>query len=210
MTLSIQITDSIDKIEKNVNQAIANYINDVCSRNKINILNQAKALIPNWIRSQPEIQSLLSSDSSSLAGQFGIKGDTSSIVNDIISSVVDSTSIKFIPYSKTLKGGLELEFQPANFSNLLSLRSGHTIYSGGDLHWLDWLLKRGDSIIVTNYQYNPATGFGRSGLGNMVGGGSFRVPPQFSGTSDDNFITRSFTGTSQEQALTRLFTNILT
>ena len=77
------------------------------------------------------------------------------------------------------------------------------------MHWLDWLLKRGDSIIVVNYQYNPQTGIGRSKLGNMVDGGSFRIPPQFSGTIDDNFITRSFSGPTQEQQLTKLFKDIL-
>lgn len=209
MTLSIQITDSINVIEKNVNQAIANYINDILSRRRNVLLGQVKALIPDWIRSQPEIQSLLSTDSSSLAGQFGIVGSSLSIVDTIISSVVDSTSIKFVPYSARLKGGLELQFQPANFSNLLSLKVGHTIYQGGDLHWLDWLLKRGDAIIITNYQYNPATGLGRSGLGNMISGGSFRIPPQFSGTDDNNFITRAFNGTTQEQELTKIFSKLL-
>ena len=75
------------------------------------------------------------------------------------------------------------------------------MYKSGDLHWLDWLLKRGDNMIISNYQYNPQTGLGRSGLGNMVGGGSFRVPPQFSGTVDDNFITRAFLGNNQEKEI---------
>lgn len=209
MTLSIKLIDSIKSVEKNINGAIVNYINDILSRKQNIILSKAKALIPSWIESQPEIISLSSSDPSSLAGQFGISGGTQNIISSIVSSVVDATEIKFIKYSNNLNGGLELAFQPTTFANLLSLSQGHTIYNGGDLHWLDWLLLRGDSIIVTNYQYNPSSGLGRSRLGNMVVGGSFRVPPQFSGTKDNNFITRAFIGTNQETQLTQIFKEAL-
>lgn len=209
MSLSIVITDSVSKIEKEINGAIAEAINNEISQKLNSILNSMKALIPSWIASQPEIISLKSSDSTSLAGQFGLNKSPSSIVDNIIQSVVNATEIKFIPYSKNLKGGLELRFQPSTFANLLALPDGHTIYNGGDLHWLDWLLKRGDNIIVVNYQYNPRTGLGRSNLGNMIPGGSFRVPPQFSGTDSDNFITRAFLGQAQEKQITDIIKRIL-
>lgn len=209
MSLSIVITDSISKIEKEINRAIAEAINNEISQKLNSILNSMKALIPSWIASQPEIISLKSSDPTSLAGQFGLNKSPSSIVDSIIQSVVNATEIKFVPYSKNLKGGLELRFQPSTFINLLALPDGHTIYNGGDLHWLDWLLKRGDNIIVVNYQYNPRTGLGRSNLGNMIPGGSFRVPPQFSGTDSDNFITRAFLGQAQEKQITDIIKRIL-
>jgi hypothetical protein len=209
MSISIQLTDSIKTIENNVNRAIADLANDLISKNINRISQSVKNLIPSWINSQPEIQSLLSNTPGSLAGQFGIKNSTLDIVSSIINSVVDATEIKFIKYSANLKGGLQLNFQPSNFANLLALSQGHTIYQGGDLHWLDWLLKRGDSIIITNYQYNPRTGLGRSGLGNMVPGGFFRVPPQFSGTESDNFITRAFIGPAQEKEISKILESVL-
>jgi hypothetical protein len=209
MSLSITITDSIDSITRNVNVAIADYINKLI-RSKENVLiSSAKRLVDEWVSNQPEILSLKSSSPASLVGVFGIPGNTDNIVNTIVSSVVNSISIKFVPYSKNLKGGLELNFQPSNFANLLSLPEGHTRIENGDLHWLDWLLKRGDNIIIVNYQYNPTSGLGRSGLGNMVAGGSFRVPPQFSGTEDNNFITRALIGPNQEKQITKLFSDIL-
>lgn len=209
MSLSITITDSIDSITKNINVAIADYINSLM-RSKENVLiSSAKRLVDEWVSNQPEILSLKSSSPASLVGIFGIPGNTDSIVNTIVSSVVNSVNIKFVPYSKNLKGGLELNFQPANFANLLSLPEGHTKIKNGDLHWLDWLLKRGDNVIIVNYQYNPTSGLGRSGLGNMVFGGSFRVPPQFSGTEDNNFITRALIGPVQEKQITKLFSDIL-
>jgi hypothetical protein len=209
MSISITITDSIANIEKNINKGIADYINDILNKKQNLILQEAKALIPDWVNSQPEIISLASSNTSSLVGLFGIAGDTTSIINSIVKSVVDATTITFVKYTDKLKGaGLQLEFQPSNFSNLLLLNAGHTIYDGGDLHWLDWLLKRGDKVIITNYHYNPSTGLGRSGLGNMIQGGSFRVPPQFAGTDDNNFITRAFNGPTQEKQLTSIFEKV--
>jgi hypothetical protein len=208
MSISIQISDSIKTIEANINRAAAELANDIVTKNLSKISSSVKTLIPSWISVQPEIQSLLSSDPSSLAGQFGIIGSAQNIVNNIVDSVVNSTEIKLIKYTSTLKGGLELRFQPSTFANLLSLPDGHTVYNGGDLHWLEWLLKRGDSIIVTNYQYNPSTGLGRSGLGNMIPGGTFRIPPQFSGTEDNNFITRAFIGSTQEKQLTSIMERI--
>ena len=208
MSITLKLMESTQQIEKNINIAIANHINGILSREQNKILNQVKSLIPSWIESQPEIISLKTNAITSLAGQFGIPGDTTGIVESIINSVVGATSIKFIQYSANLKGGLELQFQPDTFGNLLGLSSGHTIFQGGDLHWLDWLLLRGDNIIVTNYQYNPASGFGRSGLGNMIGGGAFRVPPEFSGTKDNNFITRAFTSSIVESQLSDLLSKV--
>jgi capsid portal protein len=43
----------------------------------------------------------------------------------------------------------------------------------------------------------------------MTPGGAFRVPPQYSGTDDNNFITRALSGTTQEQQITRVFNKIL-
>jgi hypothetical protein len=210
MTISLKITDSIKTIEKNINSAIAEYINQTLSNNSNNIIRDIKLYIPSWIKNQPEIISLLSNDTQSLAGYFGIPSERSSIVEMIVSSVTESLLFKFVKYKDSLsRGGFEVYIQPDNFLNLLSLPQGHTVYSGGDLHWLDWLLLRGDEIIISNYHYNPAKGFGRSSLGNMVGGDVFRVPPQYSGTSSDNFVTRALIGDQQDKIITSIFQKYL-
>jgi len=210
MSISLKLVQSVDEIENSILSAIASEFNALMKSNKSKILSEIKLLIPSWLFSQPEIQSLSSNDSTSLVGQFGITTDSSSIINAIISSVVNSCSISIIPYDKKLKsGGVEINIQPDDFSNLLSLPEGHSVYLGGDLHWLDWLLNRGDEVIVVGYQYNPQTGLGRSNLGNMKSGGSFRVPPEFSGTKENNFITRAMTGLEQEKQVSKIFEKIL-
>jgi hypothetical protein len=209
MNISLKLIDTINTVEKNVNIAISKAINDKINSNIGTIKDRAKNLIRGWVFIQPEIQSLLSSGSDSLVGYFGITRNSNEIVEAIISSIVESTEVKLIKYNSNLSGGLEIRFQPSSFVNLLALSEGHTLYSGGDLHWLEWLLKRGDRIIVANYQYNPITGFGRSGLGIMMPGGAFRVPPQFSGTEDNNFITRALIGKTQEKQISQLIQTAL-
>jgi len=84
------------------------------------------------------------------------------------------------------------------FFNLLSLSSGvAATEKGANLRWLEWLLKEGDRIVVIGYRYQPSED-GRAGGGTMLSGSGFRVPPQFSGTVEDNFITRAFSGRSSE------------
>lgn len=208
--ITLKILDSEATIEKNVNKAISEEVNSIVFKNQQKLLQKCKSLVAGWITVQPEIVSLQSNDIMSLAGQLGLyPGQENNAITTIINSVESSITVKFTKFTPKLVGGVEVNFQPNNFLNLLNLPQGIVNYGKGTLHWLDWLLTKGDSIIVVNYQYNPATGLGRSGLGNMIGGGSFRIPPQFSGTQENNFITRALVGPQQEQQIANIFKEIL-
>jgi hypothetical protein len=208
--ITLKLLDSVAEIEKKVNEAIANLANQEIGNSRAEILQKCQSLISGWILSQPEIISLNSSSPNSLAGQFGLlPGQAMSATSSIINAVKDSITVKIAKFNNKLQGGITVEFQPANFINLLNIPQGHTPINGGDLHWMDWLLKRGDNIIIVNYQYDPKSGVGRSGLGQMISGGSFRVPPQFSGTDTDNFITRALIGPTQESEIAAIFRNVL-
>lgn len=210
MSITIRLLDTAQSIDSNINRAISLVINDKLSRNTSRVLRSSKEYIKQSILSSPEILALSSSDPTSLAGQFGFNISASSVVSAIVSSIVESTQVKFIEYNDRLRGGgFNIFCQPSNFLNLLSLPQGHTIYTGGDLHWLDWMLTKGDTIIIINYRYNPQTGLGRSGLGNMIEGGAFRVPPQYSGNITDNFVTRALSNPSLDTQLTSLIRDIL-
>jgi len=209
MSISLRLTDSIKNIEMEINKGIADYVNKKLSSNQNRIINSIRSLVPNWILAQPEMISLASNDPTSLAGYFGVVGDASSIATKIAISVADSLTFKLDNFKNNLNGGFEVYIQPTTFINLLGIQDGRSVYAGGNLHWLDWLLTKGDEIIISNYQYNPQTGLGRSGLGNMIPGGVFRVPPQFSGTANNNFVTRALIGNEQDKAITQIFDNYL-
>lgn len=203
--ITIKLIDSTSQISNNINLSIAQYLNDKIRKNKLSTINKIKNYIPTWINSQPEIISLQSQTTNTLFALFGLRsGSTNNIVDDIINSVVNSLSFNFIPIDNQLNGGVIIELQPSDFQNLLSLQSGYVVYSQGDLHWLNWLLTMGNSVIIANYNYSPQSGAGRSRQGIMKFGGSFRVPPQYSGTDTDNFITRALTGSTQEDQITQI------
>jgi len=203
--ITIKLIDSPSQISNNINLSIAQYLNDKIRKNKLSTINKIKSYIPAWINSQPEIVSLQSQTTNTLFALFGLRsGSTNSIIDDIINSVVNSLSFSFNPIDNQLNGGITIELQPSDFQNLLSLQSGHVVYSQGDLHWLNWLLTMGNSVIIANYNYSPQSGAGRSRQGIMKFGGSFRVPPQYSGTDTDNFITRALTGSTQEDQITQI------
>ena len=206
----LTIIDSIQEIEKKVNKAFAEELNKALLKNKNEILTKCKEIVTKSILLQPEIQSLGSATVDSLAGQFGLTTAQAAAVPGAISSAVES-SVQLVlkPYNASLAGGLEVNFQPSDFANLLNLPIGHVIYDKGDLHWMSWILTQGDRVIVIGYSYDPTTGLGRSGLGTMSKGGFFRVPPQFSGTPKNNFVTRALINDSVEKQISTVFKSIL-
>ncbi len=198
--ITVKLLESNQEIQRNINKAIAEHFNKIIRNKNRKILGKLKLSVGQWVRSQPEIESLLSEgEINSLNAQFGLRsGDAQSAVDGIVSAVVDATQINVKKLNEKLEGGIDFLFQPKDFGNLLALPQGHvTTDKGADLHWLDWLLTAGERIIVVGYKYKPDSE-GRSGGGTMEGGGSFRVDPRFSGTLDNNFITRALSGNEKE------------
>jgi len=193
--ISLKLITPVSQIKDKINESLSIQMNKILRSKQSFITKELQDSINGWILEQPEIISLLSSNPNSLAGQFGIpSGMVNSAVESIIYSIKNSIRIDFQPFDKKLKGSFNINVQPDDFQDILSLGTGHVNYKDGDLHWLDWLITLGSSIIVANYHYQPSGGRGRSGLGFMSVGQSFRVSPSFSGTIDNNFITRALRG----------------
>ena len=209
MSISIELIDSFTVINNRINQAIAEELNKRMRKRITRTKNIFSSAIEGWVREQPEIKSLLLQGvPNSLNATFGLApGQSAESVNAIVSSVASSISIKFLKITNKLKGGIEFNFQSSDFANLLGLSEGHQITKLGlDLHWLDWLLTKGDTTIIQGYRYEPSLE-GRSRGGTMKKGGFFRVNPKYSGTTSDNFITRAFEG--REVQLASILSNFL-
>lgn len=208
LSMYIKLVDSVDLISSRISAACSEEINAIFMKKRYLVASACKRLASSWIMRQPEISSLASG---MLSGLFGLYAGTENmVVSQIASAVEQSVEVNVTKISKNLKGGITMNFQPASFSNLLNLTEGHVIYEGGDLHWLNWLLTLGDSAIVVNYSYSPKSGLGRSGRGIMKTGGMFRVPPQFSGTIENNFITRALTSQDSQDELNKEIQRIFT
>jgi len=197
MAIGLKLIDPFSVIDSRINAAISEEVNKRLIRNKGFIETQMSRMIQMWVRAQPEMLEI--GLEKRLAGMLGIrKGLGPTAVDSIVMAVVAASSFRFARFNKKMSGVAELNFQPATFLNLLGLGTGHTkTKNGADLHWLDWLLTKGDTTIVQGFFYKPS-GKGRSGGGTMQFGGAFRVPAQFSGTVENNFVTRAFQGKDKE------------
>lgn len=198
--ITLKLLESEQQIARDINKAIADYMNNQIRLKNRKVLGIFKRNVESWIRSQPEIQSILAQGQArSLNAQFGLLPGTPDLaVEKIVNSVVESTELNIKKINDNLSGGIEIQCQPKQFLNLLGLSEGHVrTEKGADLHWLDWLLTLGDKTIVIGYEYKPGTG-GRSGGGTMTKGTAFRVSPSYSGTIEDNFITRAFSNKEKE------------
>ena len=206
MSISIKILDSVKTVEKNINIAMAAHVNSQVKKNASRIVNSAKQQVGMWIAEQPEMQSITGGD---LAGHLGIPNNASAgLVLSVVEGVAMATQLKITKFDKKMRGSVELHFQPSHFANLLALpQSFISTEKNTKLHWLDWLLTQGNRAIIVGYEYVPQSGKGRSGMGTMRAGKAWRVPPEFAGYRDNNFITRAFLG--REQSIAKLFRDAL-
>ena len=66
-----------------------------------------------------------------------------------------------------------------------------SLIEGGRIPWLNWLLTAGDSILIANFGVEFGS-YGRTGKARMSGNfAPYKVHSSFSGTPDNNFITRA-------------------
>lgn len=188
----MKLTESDKVINLKINKALADELNSRFKKQKEKLLNAVKGIVYNAIRSCPEIDSLSTGE---LKLDFGLTVDPSLA---IIEAIVSSVRVVVTPFSANggtiSKGGISILIQPNDYQNLLGLSiSQQPIEIGGSLPWLQWLLLEGDSIIIADFgvEYsNEAKG--RAGAARMSRSYKpFRVNPNFSGTRDNNFITRA-------------------
>lgn len=199
MTLTLRLIDSKAKIARAMNEALSVELNKNLKNNTRSAQDKIKSLVPQWIKEQPEIESILDGGVfGSLNAQFGfIAGTAPEAVEAIASAISDSITVEFETVKDNLSGGIIFYFQPDNFANILSLPEAFIPALSGPLPWLEWLLTRGSTTIVSGYSYSPDSS-GRSGGGTMRLGKAWRVPPQFAGTTEDNFISRALEGREKE------------
>lgn len=195
----IDLVESNDVIKDKIFKALAKEVNSSFEKNKDPVSRAFSFAIKSWIANCPEMIDLAASYPGSLGAQFGLPAGTAAPSASAIANAVSSSiSVKLKKFNKQLKGSVYFYFQKDDFINLLSLPEGHVITEQNtDLHWLDWLLTQGDTTIITGYNYQPES-LGRSGGGIMTIGGMWRVPPQYSGTKSNNFVTRAFEANQRE------------
>lgn len=195
----LTIVDSVAKIEKEILKAYEAEVKLLFRKSVYKIQADIINLMIEALYQSPEILSL---QSGKLKADFGLDFDPTEV---IIYAIANSTTVQLNNFKfggSTAENVLTINIQPEDFRNVLNLREASILTEKGSaLPWLEWLLTAGDSIIITNYHVsyvpNPSS---RSGSAIMIPKGVFKVDSSFSGTIQNNFITRAI-DSHQEQII---------
>ena len=198
--VSLKILESNKKIQDEILRLIVGKVNKASASCIKELSKELMQEMRGWLQDSPVILSLLGSGT--LNAEVGLptsQGDTAAA--SIIDAVVGSVEVEFKPFSKKMVGGLIVGIQPEDFRNILGLGSATiTTAKGQKLDWLEWLLTAGSKIIVKDYEltYGNYGKRSRSGMGAIMvrkeGSGYWKMPAQYAGTPENNFITRAFEG----------------
>lgn len=142
-----------------------------------------------------------------LTHEFGIpKGEASTRLDNILKIISTSINVPFPKIPKVRSGGtftmLRINvlqtFNPANVLDYAG--SKVTTEKGRDLPWLKWLLYEGNKYLIFGHEYTDISSpRSRSGKGLMVVNPNedWKVPPEFSGTRNNNWLSRALIGNTE-------------
>jgi len=179
LKFNIKLVDSDATVNKAILNALIPELNKYLDKIYNRMSNEIPDILINSIQAQPEYASLLGGQ---LQGEFGIV-DPQSRINDILSTIKNGKVVTKTPVSivgQKIKGGIKLEMVRKDLQDLLSLGSA--------------------SIIIGSHEFifGPSP-FSRTGLGIMrQGSGGWRVPPEFAGSINNNWITRAIDASSAQ------------
>lgn len=195
----IKLIDPIATIERKILTASVKEMNIVFPKAIQAIEDDIKNSIDTIFVYSPEFKAL-TDNNGLLRFAFGLpQSDAVDACYEIITALTNSLHVEFKRFSvsggRTVKGGIRVYAFLADFSDILGLPTSSTqTLKGERLDWLEWLLIEGDRVIIKDYDMvlgNFATS--RSGGAIMTANNksAWRVPPQYSGTKNDNWITRA-------------------
>lgn len=185
----MRIVESNAQLRALMNKLLAKEGDKALKNASPRIKRRVKALVIAALANSQEISSL---SSGSLKLDFGLTEDPTV---QIIDAVADSVYVEVRRIRATkgrFGGGVTIKVQPTGYSNLLSLPVAKQEIRDGSLPWLSWLLTRGDDIIIADFGVEYGSMYGRTGGARMSEEfAPFRVDPRYSGTAENNFITRA-------------------
>lgn len=196
MHIGLRLVDTNTKIRQDMLNAIAKHLTKTLSKAYANIITQIRKMTIQHLRSTETYEALAGGV---LEGHFGFpKGTGVDKADAIIESVAKGIQIVTTPvtvHGNKFRGELTVQVLRKNLDEVFRLGNSilMTFNKGELLPWADWLLRRGNDIIIKQYEISWESGRGRSGQAIMIpdDSGFWQVPPEYAGTVNDNWLTRS-------------------
>lgn len=187
---NFRIVDSEQKITNNFYKEAAKELRKIFEQASPKIRADVINIVVDALMDCPEVKSL---QGGKLQYAFGIPD--ADVVTTIVYAIANSTQVKFKNFKFTkssVSNVLSVYIQPTDLKNILGLEEAYIeTEMGAELPWLQWLLMHGDEVIVFDFHVLYRDGAGRSDGAIMVPKGVYKVDSQYSGTIEDNFITRA-------------------
>ena len=198
--VSLKILESNSDISNSILQALKPLVNDYFKKVYDSVSVKIQELVVQSIKNAPEYNSLLNGQ---LKAEFGLP-DADNRINELL-EFWKYMHVEYRPV-KIVNGLLETHFIihmiQSDFNNVI--HTGAAILQtekGKDLNWLEWLLLLGDQTIIKDYvvKFGPNSN-SRTGMAVMKGvtSGKWSVPAAYSGTLNDNWITRAMDGADKD------------
>ena len=201
LSLKFKLVDNQSDISRKILDAIKAEINSVLLSVVFALQQQIRKLLEERITNSDTWKSL---ENGQLRAEFGLPDDIQTRLQEILDIWLRQIDVdyKMITGTSTLRGGISIGMLETDWNQVLSSSAASIVTKHGMvLPWLEWLLTYGDKAIIQDYTVlMKASPQSRSGMAIMAKqvSGQWRVPPQFSGTSDNNFITEILENMSKE------------
>lgn len=156
-----------------------------------------KKILKDQIRQSPAFNALFNGE---LKYHFGFNaGDEYEIAGEIFYELINEVHVGYKGF--TFPFSIYAYVFDATFERLLSMDAAYTMNEGQKLPWLEWMLKMGDRIIISEHsilfgEFQQSRSGGAIMIKNYSGG--WRVPPKYAGTPEDNWITRVIDASVEE------------
>ncbi len=197
----INLVTKPENIKKKIMKSLISQLKTKIPALKPRVETIVRGLIGKYIKLSPEY---LSFGGGILQQELGVLDPYSSL-DDMLAILVGSVTVKMRPVYQRggqIGGGFTVRAVPTDFYNQVTTLGKYTSENGHDVPWLQWLLTAGDEIIIKDYGISfggKAKMFSRTGgpimrkggQGWGIGASKSRVPPEYSGTSTNNFVTRA-------------------
>lgn len=194
--IGLQVTN-INKMERWILEECRDRLKACFGRISIDL----SLLLYTQIKQQPEWQSL---EGGKLRSDFGIPNGLN--LDNLLNVWAHDYNVKITQPKISggdIRGGITIGVIDSEHNQALRQSAAHYSSKGGEVDWLNWLLFAGDSIVVRDYHViyglnQRQISFSRTGKALMAKRGNFKVDSAFSGTEDNNFITRAMDGVEDD------------
>lgn len=210
MPFAIEVTTTEAEMESRILKGVRDVLDLALRHAAPAIRSEIAVLVDGLIRRTPEYESLIGGD---LMGELGL-ADPQRRVDAVLSKVREGVQV----WSDTLRvvgrrieGGLHIGMLRSSYEDVLNLAEASYVSqsSGSEIPWLGWLVGGGDRVLVYDYDVEAVLtpqqrARSRSKRALMFKGSGWKVPAAYSGTWDDNFLTRAFDVAGIESRIERI------